>query len=58
MTSGRRERHADGLVDVDGAAVAVPQRLELLEVLDEEAVHGDTVAVHDEAVVAPVGVPR
>ena len=37
--------------------VAVPQDLELLVVLDEEAVDGDVVAVDDEAVVAEVFVP-
>ena len=39
-----------GLVEVQRAAVAVPERLELLEVLDEEAVRRDVAAVHDEAV--------
>ena len=43
-----------GLVEVGAAAVAVPEHLELLVVLDEEAVGGDVVAVDDEAVGAGV----
>ena len=46
-----------GLIEVGAAVVAVPQHLELLVVLDEEAVGGDVVAVDDEAVVAEVAGP-
>ena len=46
-----------GLVEVGAAGVAVPEDLELLVVLDEEAVDGDVVAVDDEAVCAGVGGP-
>ena len=37
--------------------VAVPQHLELLVMLDEEAVGGDVVAIDDEAIVAEVAGP-
>src|SRR5262245_33310466 len=46
-----------GLVEVDPAAVAVPDNLVLLEVLDEEAIGGDVVAVHHHAVRGGVDVP-
>ncbi len=46
-----------GLVEVGAAAVAVPENLELLVVLDEEAVDGDVVGVDEEAVAAEVLVP-
>ena len=37
--------------------IAVPEHLELLVMLDEEAIDGDVVAVDDEAIVADVLVP-
>ena len=46
-----------GLIEVGAAVVAVPQDLELLVMLDEEAVGGDVVAVDDQAVVAEILVP-
>ena len=46
-----------GLIEVGAAMVAVPQDLELLMMLDEEAVDGDVVAVDDEAVGAEVAGP-
>ncbi len=46
-----------GLIEVDATVVAVPKHLELLVVLDEEAVDGDVVAVDDEAVIAEVAGP-
>ena len=46
-----------GLVEVDAAAVAVPDRLILLAVLDEQAVDGDVVAVDDQAGVVLVRGP-
>ena len=46
-----------GLVEVSAAGVAIPEDLELLVVLDEEAVDSDIVAVDDEAVGAGVAGP-
>ena len=46
-----------GLVEVGAAVIAVPQHLELLMVLDEEAVGSDVVSIDNEAVVAEVAGP-
>src|SRR5262245_13688967 len=46
-----------GLVEVEPAAVAVPDSLVLLEVLDEEAIGGDVGAVHHHTIRGGVDVP-
>src|SRR5450755_4508966 len=46
-----------GLVEIEPPTVAVPERLIFLEVLDEETIYGDVVAVDDQAIFADVTSP-
>src|ERR1035437_1106892 len=46
-----------GLIEISPAAVAVPQHLELLMVLDKEAVDGDVVAIDHQPAGAGIALP-